>query len=227
MKYTTLMTHAEPEQSEETPPTDEEMFSGLMLTNEYGWTPETLTYHGAATRSILLSGEVNRPLANVVCSQLRTLSTVCGESPITVVINSPGGDVVQALAMYDVMRAIPCPIITIVQGEASSAGFLLMQGGDLRFAFPNSRLFYHEPIIGLQASSEHEMNAAYGNYQWALATMNDIIRKRTNMKKSQWTKHFAGSTANFMTAKEALKLNILDDLLEYMEKPPLVIPVGD
>jgi ATP-dependent Clp protease protease subunit len=184
------------------------------------WTPHSLAGFGANTRTILIGGEIEPTLGSAICSQIEYLAAE-DSAPIKVMINSPGGDVVQTLAIYDTLRAVDCPIITVVQGMAYSGGFLLMQAGDIRVAFPSARLFYHEPISETQISSVVELDSHVKCYNWGLDTMNEIIRKRTKMNKTNWAKYFAGQTSIFFSAKEAKELNIIDDILEYQKKPKI------
>ena len=211
------------EETEEEAVDINELLEGIMGGQEV-WSPEHLAYYGPATRTILITGEITEKTANVVCSQIQALSLSAPESPIKIIINTQGGDVIQALAIFDVMRAVSCPIITMVQGLAASAGFMLVQGGDLRLAFPNARLFFHEPLMDSVVNSMKSMENSVEVYQWALQTTNDIIRKRIKMSKSDWRRHFKGQTFKFFSVEQSIELGILDDLLEYVEKPKISLP---
>ena len=187
------------------------------------WTPSTLTGYGPETRTILIAGEINSALACAVCSQLLVLDMLDPTASIRVIINSPGGDIVHALAIFDVMRAVQAPIITIVQGAAYSGAFMLVQGGDIRLAFPNSRFFYHEPIQCGPVTSRKESEAIFKGYEWSVETMNSIIRDRADIPKKRWKEVFDGHTALFFTAKEALDLGLVDELMEYQDKPSITL----
>jgi ATP-dependent Clp protease, protease subunit len=184
------------------------------------WTPQSLAGFGPATRTVLIGGEIENIMGSAICSQIEFLAAE-SDAPIKVVINSPGGDVVQTLAIYDTLRAIDCPIITVVQGMAYSGGFLLSQAGDLRIAFPNARLFYHEPISEFQIFSGKELESHAKSYSWGLDVMNELIKKRTKINKSKWSEFFAGKTSIYFTAAEAKALNIIDDIIEYQKKPKI------
>ena len=71
--------------------------------------------------------------------------------PITLYINSPGGEVQSGLALYDVMQAVSCPIRTVCLGMAASMGALLFIAGDEREILPHSRVMIHDPLIGAGA----------------------------------------------------------------------------
>lgn len=71
--------------------------------------------------------------------------------PITLYINSPGGEVQSGLALYDVMQAVSCPIRTVCLGMAASMGALPFIAGDEREILPHSRIMIHDPLIGAGA----------------------------------------------------------------------------
>lgn len=190
------------------------------------WSPTSLTYYGPVTRNVLITGAVTSQTANAITSQLLQLDAIDEEAPIQVTVNTEGGDVVQALAMYDVMRAIRAPIITVVQGEASSAGLMLMQGGDIRVAYPNSRLFYHEVITQSLSSSTALSEENYRLYEWAQSTMKQIIQKRAKINKTKWKRHFdARCQAAYFTAQEAMELKLIDHVIKYQRKPKIHLEV--
>ncbi|MDO4291347.1 MAG: ATP-dependent Clp protease proteolytic subunit [Eggerthellaceae bacterium] len=70
------------------------------------------------------------------------------DTPITLYINSPGGEVQSGLALYDVMQALTCPIRTVCLGLAASMGALLFISGNTREMLPHSRVMIHDPLIG-------------------------------------------------------------------------------
>ncbi len=69
-------------------------------------------------------------------------------APITLFINSPGGEVSSGLALYDTMQAVSCPIRTVCLGLAASMAALLFIAGDTRDMLPHSRVMVHDPLIG-------------------------------------------------------------------------------
>ncbi|MCH9612869.1 MAG: ATP-dependent Clp protease proteolytic subunit 1 [Chlamydiia bacterium] len=100
-------------------------------------------------RRIFLCQQVDDKLAKEVIRQLWYYESVDPTKPIVVVINSPGGSVDSGFAIWDQMKMISSPIITIVCGLAASMGSVLSLAGDkgCRFATPNSRIMMHQPLI--------------------------------------------------------------------------------
>ncbi len=186
------------------------------------WGPDTIAYYGPTTRSILLTGEVDSDLANAICSQLKHLSALDSEDIITLVINTPGGDVVQAMAIYDTIRSIENPVVTIVQGMAASAGLLLLQAGDFRVAMPNSKIFYHQPISETAVTSAHSIDEFHDEYMWAKDMIDGIIRTRGRITKKNWVKYFEKKPeSSWFTADLAEEIRLVDKVIDYAVKPKI------
>lgn len=109
----------------------------------------TLEDEQFARREIELEGDIDRAKAMDMIRALRFLAEEDGEKPITLLINSSGGTIVDGLAVYDTMRALPCPVRTICVGEASSMAALILAGGEKgsRAMLPNSSVMIHDPIL--------------------------------------------------------------------------------
>ncbi|MFW5743109.1 MAG: ATP-dependent Clp protease proteolytic subunit [Spirochaetota bacterium] len=103
------------------------------------------------TRTILLSGEINKPLAERVVRQLVLLEDA-GDEPIKVFIDSPGGDVDAGYAILDMMRFVKPDVYTIGMGLVASAGALILLASpkDHRFGLPNSHYLIHQPLSGMR-----------------------------------------------------------------------------
>ncbi|MGP1587979.1 MAG: ATP-dependent Clp protease proteolytic subunit [Treponemataceae bacterium] len=99
------------------------------------------------TRQILLSGEVDKELAEKVVKQLLLLESISKE-PIYIFIDSPGGDVDSGYAVFDMIRFIDAPVITVGMGLVASAGALIFLAPpkDNRVALPNSHYLIHQPL---------------------------------------------------------------------------------
>jgi ATP-dependent Clp protease protease subunit len=102
-------------------------------------------------RIVVLGQEVDDAIANRVCAQLLLLSAEDPRRDIALYINSPGGSVSAALAMYDTMRLIPNDVSTLAMGLAASAAQFLLSAGTpgKRFALRHSRVLMHQPSGGI------------------------------------------------------------------------------
>lgn len=101
-----------------------------------------------ASRELELSGPVDSESVAVIIRGILYLQKVDPTAPITLFINSPGGEVSSGLALYDVMQATSCPIRTVCLGLAASMAALLFIAGDTRDMLPHSRVMIHDPLIG-------------------------------------------------------------------------------
>ena len=101
------------------------------------------------TRTLLLSGEVNKNLAERVVRQLLLLEQA-GDDPVYVFIDSPGGDADAGFAIFDMMRFIKPQVYTVGMGLVASAGALILLAADSehRYGLPNSHYLIHQPLSG-------------------------------------------------------------------------------
>ncbi|MCF7929330.1 MAG: ATP-dependent Clp protease proteolytic subunit [Spirochaetales bacterium] len=113
------------------------------------------------SRSILLSGEVNKDLAERVIRQLILLEDA-GDDPIRVFIDSPGGDADAGFAIFDMIRFVKPNVYTVGMGLVASAAaiILLASPSEYRTALPNSHYLIHQPLSGIRGvATEIEIHA--------------------------------------------------------------------
>ena len=104
------------------------------------------------TRQILLSGEVNKELADKVVKQLLLLEADDAKKTIYMYIDSPGGDVDAGFAIFDMIRFVSCPVVLVGMGLIASAAALILLAveKERRLALPNSRYLIHQPMSGMR-----------------------------------------------------------------------------
>ena len=100
-----------------------------------------------AHRIVFLGHPIGNDVANLVCAQLLHLASEHDDQPVQLYVNSPGGEIDAALAIYDTMQHIPPPVATVCIGSAASVAALLVAGGDPghRTALPNAHFLLHQP----------------------------------------------------------------------------------
>jgi len=103
-------------------------------------------------RIIFLNGQIEDGMASLINAQLLFLEAENPKKPIYLYINSPGGVVTAALAMYDTMQFIRAPVGTLCMGMAASAATLVLAAGEagMRASLPNASLMLHQPSGGYQ-----------------------------------------------------------------------------
>ena len=101
-------------------------------------------------RIVLLGTPINDDIANIIVAQLLFLESEDPDKDIHLYINSPGGSVTSALAIYDAMQHVSPAVRTYCLGQCSSMGAWLLAAGEAgkRFSLPNARIMIHQPFGG-------------------------------------------------------------------------------
>jgi ATP-dependent Clp protease protease subunit len=137
------------------------------------------------TRTILLSGEVDKALAEKVIRQLLILEAE-GDAPIKIMIDSPGGDVDAGYAIFDMIRFVKPRVITVGMGLVASAGALILLASpkEDRVGLPNSHYLIHQPLSGIRGvATEIEIHAL--ELEKLRVKLNKLISDETGTKLSK------------------------------------------
>ncbi|MFW6293753.1 MAG: ATP-dependent Clp protease proteolytic subunit [Spirochaetota bacterium] len=137
------------------------------------------------TRTILLSGEVNKPLAERVIRQLLLLEDA-GDEPIKIFIDSPGGDVDAGYAILDMIRFVKPDVHMIGMGLVASAGALILLASpkELRYGLPNSHYLIHQPLSGMRGvATDIEIHAR--EIERMRSRINELMAKETGKPLEQ------------------------------------------
>ena len=99
-------------------------------------------------RMLFLNGSIGSEECADIITSLLYLEKTDPDSPVTLIINSPGGEVRSGLAVYDVLSLMKSPVITVCMGQAASMGSIIFLAGDKRIMLPHSELMIHDPSYG-------------------------------------------------------------------------------
>tara|TARA_R100000152_G_C6778159_1_gene208621 strand:+ start:1091 stop:1723 length:633 start_codon:yes stop_codon:yes gene_type:complete len=183
------------------------------------WSPADVLYFGPLRRAVSLYGPVTRETVFPIISQVLELEQRDPGKPIRLHINTEGGSLSDALALYDALRGVSGPIVTVATGMCASAGLLLLSAGDLRLATKNTLFFYHEPILPLdEIISKKQLDETVKAYDLCKMTYERIIKEKTNMSDEIWNKEFDGETSKYFDVSKALEYNFVDDIVQEAEK---------
>lgn len=164
-------------------------------------------------RIIMLSGEVNDMVANVIVAQLLFLESEDPDKDIYLYINSPGGSITAGMAIFDTMNYIKPDVATICVGMAASMGSFLLTAGakGKRFALPNSEIMIHQPLGGYQGQATDIQIHAKRILQ-IKERMNKIMSERTGQPLEVITNDVERD--NFMDVEQAIAYGLIDSVLE-------------
>lgn len=138
-----------------------------------------------ADRIIFLGTDIDSDVANIITSQLLYLNTMDDKTEIKLFINSPGGTIVDGLAIYDMMQYISPDVETYAIGLAASMGAILLSSGTKgkRFALPHSKIMIHQPMGGAHGQ-ESDIEIAYNQIKEYKTTLYEILSENTGQKVS-------------------------------------------
>ncbi len=164
-------------------------------------------------RIVFLQGEIHTANANEVVMKLLYLQSENRRKDINFYLNSPGGDVIATLAIYDVMQILSCPVATYCVGQAASGAAVLLAGGTKgkRFALPHARVMLHQPYGGVGGQvSDIEIQAAeiLRNRQM----LNEILAKHTGRPLEKIEKDTDRDF--FLSAAAAKEYGLVDAITE-------------
>ncbi len=168
-------------------------------------------------RIVFLQGEIHTGNANELIMKLLYLQSENKKKDINFYLNSPGGDVVATLAIYDVMQIMSCPVATFCVGQAASGAAVLLAGGTKgkRFCLPHSRVMIHQPYGGVSGQiSDIEIQA--DEIIRNRSVLNEVLAKHTNKSVEQ----IAQDTDRdfFLTAEQAKEYGLVDEITIVQQK---------
>lgn len=162
-------------------------------------------------RIIILSGEIDDNLSNIVVAQLLYLDSINNDD-ISLYINSPGGSITAGMAIYDTMNFIKSDVSTICIGMAASMGAFLLSSGckGKRYCLPNSEVMIHQPLGGAQGQAT-EIKIAAERILKLKSKLNKILSSNTG-KDISIIEHDT-ERDYFLDSDEALNYGLVDKIL--------------
>ncbi len=163
------------------------------------------------TRTILLCGEVNKELSEKIVKQLFMLEAE-SDDPISLFIDSPGGDVDAGFAIYDAIRFVQPKVYLIGMGLVASAAALILLAvpQKQRLGFSNSRYLLHQPLSGIRGVSiEIEIHAE--ELEKLRKKLNQLIADATDHTVEEVEKNT--DRDYWLNAEEALTYNLIEKVV--------------
>lgn len=185
--------------------------ANIIKETSIGYTRIPLQDDMLADRKIECVGEINADSVNTLIRQILYLEKEDPAAEITIYINSPGGNVDSGMALYDVMKAVSCPIRTICVGLAASMASLLFISGDKRDMLEHSRIMIHDPLISQTGGSALRLKAVSDDLMETRRIVADVIAKHSG-KTTEEILHKTSSDCYFR-APEAIEFGLADNII--------------
>lgn len=169
-------------------------------------------------RRIFLSDAVDSDSAKDIIRKLWYLDTIAPGKPILFVINSPGGSVDSGFAIWDQVKLLSSPVVTLVTGLAASMGSVLslVAGKGKRLATENARIMLHQPLIGgVIRGQATDLEIQAKEMLKTRAMLVDLYAEATGKDKKAIEK--AIDRDNWMTPEEAKEFGLLDKIITSMK----------
>ncbi|OGJ65205.1 ATP-dependent Clp protease proteolytic subunit [Candidatus Peribacteria bacterium RIFCSPLOWO2_01_FULL_51_18] len=168
-------------------------------------------------RIVFLGTPINDPVANTIIAQLLFLEKQDPKKDIVFYINTPGGQVSSALAIYDTMQLIAPDVSTVCLGMAASGGAIVLMAGakGKRFTLPHAEIMIHQPLGGTEGqATDIAIHAEHIIKTKDL--LNELVAKHSGQKITKVREDTERD--KFMTAQEALNYGLVDKIIS--EKTP-------
>jgi ATP-dependent Clp protease protease subunit len=164
-------------------------------------------------RIVFLGSPINDDVSNIIIAQLLFLDAENAERDIYLYINSPGGIISSAFAIYDTMQHIAAPVNTICMGMAASAGSFLLAAGakGKRAALPHARIMMHQPSGGAQGTAA-DIEIQAKEILYLRDKLNELYAHHTGRTRDQIELDI--DRDRFMSAEEAKQYGIIDKVIQ-------------
>lgn len=163
-------------------------------------------------RILFLGSGINEDVANIINAQLLYLNSV-GEEDIKIFINSPGGSVIDGLAIYDTMNFVTPDVSTYCMGMCASMGSILVSSGakGKRYSLPNGEIMIHQ-VSGGSYGQCADMEIAVKHAKRLQDKLYNILSENTGKSFEEITKD--ADRDNWFTADEAVEYGLIDEVIK-------------
>jgi ATP-dependent Clp protease protease subunit len=168
-------------------------------------------------RIVFMIGEISYRMATEVIMKLLYLDNLKRGVEISLYINSPGGSVDDTMAIYDTIRFIGSPVATYCIGRAQSGAAVILAAGTKgrRHALPHAKVMLHQPWGGVTGQAE-DIRIQAEEILKAKKVINELLARHTGLTPDKIAEETERD--KYMTAEEALKYGLIDDVLKEQEE---------
>lgn len=162
-------------------------------------------------RIIYINTSIDADVASIINAQLLYLDSI-SDDEINLMINTPGGEVISGLSIYDTMNYVSSDIVTTTVGMAASMGSIIASSGTKgkRFILPHSRFLLHQPLGGCKGQAS-DIEIEYREIQKMKEELYKILSENTGQP---YEKIYADADRDFwLTAQESLDYGLVDNII--------------
>ncbi len=168
-------------------------------------------------RIVFLGGPITDPVANSIIAQMLFLTSKDPKKDIQLYINSPGGILTSALAIYDTIQYVKCPVSTVCVGSAASGAAVLLSAGakGKRFSLPNAQILLHQVAVSGLGGAAVEIEITARHILRLKKKVNEILAKHTGQKLEK-----IGQDTDrdfYLSAQEAKEYGLIDKVIKTKE----------
>lgn len=186
--------------------------STLIKTNS-GITQVSLEAKFFSKRCININGEITDESAVDFTDKILELNLESNE-PITVLINSIGGEINSGLLIYDAIVGSKAPVRMICRGKAYSMGAVLLACAGKRYMLPNSELMLHQRMLGGRVSGNAlSIKSISDSMLETKKKINSLLAKHTGKTEEEIDK--ATDFDHYFSPDEAIAFNLCDEIIEF------------
>ncbi len=183
-------------------------------------TREELDQLLALKRIILLDGDIDDEMAAAVKFWLMAFNVKSDEG-INILIDTDGGSVQPALALYDLIKISSAPVTGIVVGDCKSMGVILLQACHIRMATPHSDFYIHNlawknPVLSVDDFFNKMFRKKETELKKLKTKIINILKRRSGLSTKK-IKELMNDGENYGThffADEALRLGLIDKIVK-------------
>lgn len=171
------------------------------------------------SRKVIISDSINSKMADKIIKQLLIMNEMDSEKSITVIINSPGGEMYSGFGIFDMIRLIEAPVYTVVCGLAASMGSIISFAvpKERRYATPNSKMMIHQPLLsGLMGGTIADIEIEAAEMMKVKQKVVDIYVEGTGKTEEEIRKLIERNS--WMTAEEALEFGHISKIINSFKE---------
>jgi ATP-dependent Clp protease protease subunit len=168
-------------------------------------------------RIVFVTGQLDDDMANLIIAQLLFLEAEDPEKDINLYINSPGGSLTPALAIYDTMQYVRPDVATICVGLAASGAAVILAGGarGKRSSLPYSQILIHQPWGGAQGTTS-DIDIQAKQFLKMRALTNEILARHTGQPIERIERDT--DRDYWMDPVAAKEYGLIDEIMQAREK---------